>query len=258
MVAYVEVPPEVTRIDEMLKSLATGIVHQCAESGRTQQCDNTTDLFTSLPEGWVFIRKGVFKYYFNKRLIRLYSSGDLLPIAAIAVESGCSCISEFGSEITLFETEPLSIHVRKHPEAAELFLRYQTLHTTMMHLLCAVFMTEDLHPDLSIRSYHPGEVIIAQGEPAREIYQMIQGTAIVTVKDTEVGTIDNGEIFGEISFFTESTRSATVKAKTECLVQVMGKEEFITLVKIKPSVNLAISKTLSQRLMQTNRKIAGE
>ncbi len=258
MIAYVEVPPEVTRIDEMLKPLAAGIVQQCAECGRTQQCDNTTDLFASLPESWVFIRTGVFKYYFNKRLIRLYSSGDLISVAAVAVESGCSCVSEFGSEITVFETEPLSIHFREHPEVAEQLLHYQTLHATMMHLLCAAFMTDDLHPDLVIRSYHSGEMIIAQGEPAREIYQMIQGTAVVTVKDVEVGSVNAGEVFGEISFFTESTRSASVKARTECLVQVMGKEEFITLVKIKPSVNLAISKTLSQRIVESNRKIAGE
>ena len=37
----------------------------------------------------------------------------------------------------------------------------------------------------------------------------------------------------------------------------MDKDEFVTLVKLKPTVNLSISKTLSNRIVETNRKIAG-
>ncbi|MBN1761325.1 MAG: cyclic nucleotide-binding domain-containing protein [Chitinispirillaceae bacterium] len=255
MIAYIEVPPEATRIDETLKALAADITKNCAAIGKTERLDNNTDLFASVPSGWIFIRNGVFKYYFGKRLIRLYSTGDLIPVTPDLHEYGCTCNSEFGAEITIFETAALGHYLEKDPRTAEQLIEYHIMHATMMHILCAAFMTEELQPDLSLRSYQPGEIIIAQGDPAHEIYQMIQGDAIVTVDETEVGSVASGEVFGEISFFTDGTRSATVTAKTECMVQVMGKDEFITLVKLKPSVNLAISKTLSHRIVETNRKI---
>jgi CRP/FNR family cyclic AMP-dependent transcriptional regulator len=258
MIAYVELPPEANRIDRELKSAAAEIVEHLPLTGKQELLDNGTDLFTHTSDGWVFIRNGVFKYYFGSKLIRLYSAGDLIVVLPTGHEIGCTCISEFGAEVCIFKAGDLEKHLGTHPSEVPLLLRYLTLQSTMMHVLCAAFMTEDMHPDLNIRKFDPGSVIIAEGAPAREIYQMIQGNAVVTVNNVHVGEVAAGEVFGEISFFTESTRSATVIAKTECLVQVMGKDEFITLVQLKPSVNLAISKTLSHRIVETNRRIAGQ
>lgn len=258
MIAYIEVPEEVTRLDILMKELAGTIAESITAVGRKEHLSTNTDLFSLTPEGWAIIQNGVFKFFFNSRLVRLYSTGDILPIIPEHRETGCTCTSEFGAEVHIVNADECNRHLASTPSTVPLFIRYLSLHTTMMHILCSAFMTDELHPELTIKEYRPGEIIIAQGAPALEIYQMIQGEAIVTVDGIEVGAVAAGEVFGEISFFTESTRSATVTAKNGCMVQCMGKDDFIDFTTMKPSVNFAISKTLSQRLMQTNKKITEE
>ncbi|MBN1307894.1 MAG: cyclic nucleotide-binding domain-containing protein [Chitinispirillaceae bacterium] len=258
MIVYIEVPPTVDMLDKEMKTLGGLLRATLSTSGTPLQLDRGTDLLSCVSNGWVFIDNGIFKYYHRNKMVRLYETGDLLPLTSLNVASECRCVSDFGTTIRIFENREIADHLAAHTDDIVHFLRYTAVHSTLMHILCASYSSEDLHPDFTIRTFKPGSIIIAEGAPALEIYQMIQGTAVVTVKNVEVGIVESGEVFGEISFFTESTRSATVIAKTDCTVQVMRKDEFLTLAKLKPSVNLAISKILSQRLVETNRKIAGE
>ncbi len=257
MIAYVEVPGEAALIDIELKSLGKNIIDNLSVPGKQLSIERGTDLFSCVNNCWVFIHDGVFKYYHQSKLVRFYERGDMLAVQNSRNNYGSRCMSEFGAVISTFSDQEIATHIATHPNDSRLFFRYLVLQTTVMHILCAAYTTDDLQPDFKFTKFDPGTVIIAEGSPALEIYQMVEGTATVTVKNVAVGTIEAGEVFGEISFFTGGTRSATVTATTECLIQVMQKNDFLTMVTLKPSVNLAISKTLSQRLVETNRKIAG-
>ncbi|MBN1577705.1 MAG: cyclic nucleotide-binding domain-containing protein [Chitinispirillaceae bacterium] len=258
MIAYIEVPPSVDLLDKEAKALGNAIIKSLSTAGTPMKLDRDTDLFSCVTDGWVSIDKGIFNYYHRNKMVRLYETGDLLPLTSLGSASECRCVSDFGTAIRIFGSQEIADHLAAHPGDIVHFLRYTAVQSTLMHILCASYSSDDLHPDFTIRAFDPGTIIIAEGAPALEIYQMIQGIAVVTVKNVEVGMVESGEVFGEISFFTESARSATVTAKTECSVQVMRKDEFLSLAKLKPSVNLAISKTLSQRLVETNKKIAGQ
>lgn len=256
MIAYIEVPPIVNELDEASRRLSAEIRQQLHDFGRTVKVDTGEDMSGKIDTGWVYVQNGVFKYFFGNKLIRLYSTGDIIAIAPSSAENDCRCVSEFGSEVRLLTHDDTIHFISKYPDMSRHFLRLLTLQSQMMHILCACYTTEDIRPDITIKKFETGTTIIAEGDPAKEIYQMIQGKASVTVNGIRVGTVEEGEVFGEISFLTENSRSATVTAETECLVQIMGKDDFTTMIKLKPSVNLAISKTLSQRLMETNKKIS--
>jgi hypothetical protein len=70
----------------------------------------------------------------------------------------------------------------------------------------------------------PGEAVIWQGERNDDVYILTQGKLDVVVTQNEqpvkVGEIHPGQIFGEIAFFTEDPRYATVRAVelSECFV----------------------------------------
>ena len=257
MISYIEMHPAAELLDKESKALGGSIIRSIAAETTSLQLERGTDLFSCVKDGLVYIDKGIFKYYHRNKMVRLYETGDLLFTAPLAVNAECRCSSEFGAAVHLFDNKKLTAHFTAHPGDAPLFLRYFALQSALMHLLCAAYTTDDLRPDFSIKKFDPGTVIISEGAPALEIYQMIQGIAVVTVNKVQVGKVEAGEVFGEISFFTGSTRSATVTAETECIVQIMGKDDFITLASLKPSVNFAISKTLSERLVATNKKISG-
>jgi CRP/FNR family transcriptional regulator, cyclic AMP receptor protein len=256
MIAYIEVPPIVNELDEASRKLYAEISQQLCNFGTSVKVDTGEDISGKIDTGWAYVQNGVFKYFFGNKLVRLYSTGDIIAVAPSSGGNDCRCVSEFGSKIR-FLTHDDAVHfISEHQDVSGHFLEMITLQSQLMHILCACYTTEDIRPDITIKKFEPGTTIIAEGDPAKEIYQMIQGKAAVTVNGVRVGNVEEGEVFGEISFLTESTRSATVTAETECLVQIMGKNDFTTMIKLKPSVNLAISKTLSQRLMETNKKIS--
>lgn len=256
MIAYVEVPPVVDVLERELKELGEKITVLIPETEHAVKLDSGSDVFAIAADSIVSIMKGVFKYYHGNKLIRLYQKDDVLLIPRLPDNHGCRCISEFGAEIVILGFDDFDNSVLSDPQNKLLLFRYQSLQSIIMHILCAAYSPDDIRPDITIQKYENGDTIIAEGDPAVEIYQMMQGSASVTVKGTEVGVVQEGEVFGEISFFTENMRSATVTARSECLVQVMRKDTFIEMLKLKPSVNMAISKTLSQRLIETNRKIS--
>ena len=257
MIAYIEVPPAADVYDRELKTTGAIIAERLGGSGRRMQLERNSDLCAVSPGGWTFIRCGIFKCYFGSRLVRLYETGDLPVFAFLPDLPGdLRCTSEFGSEVTIFDAGDIALHIATHPGDAALLIRHVSLQSTLTHILCAAYTTDELRPEFRIREFEPGAVIIAEGAPALEIYQMIQGDATVTVRSVEVGKVGAGELFGEIGFFTGLARSATVTANTACTVQTMNKSDFLALARMKPSVNIAVSKTLSERLVETNRKIS--
>ena len=66
-----------------------------------------------------------------------------------------------------------------------------------------------------------------QGEPGESMFVLLEGTARVFVEpDTHVALIDAGGCFGEMSLLTGDARTASVAARTDCLVVEIGPDAF--------------------------------
>lgn len=256
MITYIETPVEIDQLDVRSRALCGELLADLLPAGTAVHCNNGFDLFSAADAALLFIKKGIFKYFDGKKLVRLYQEGDLLLLLDKKQRGDCRCISEFGADIHLMSAAEMDAVAAKQPGVASRLLSIIAIQSRIMHALCALSSKDEGTPEFSFKSYAQGMEIITEGEPAKEIYMLLSGTAVVTVKRAVVGQVCTGEVFGEISFFTSGARSATVTATSECMVQIMNKKDFLALVKVKPSVNLAISKTLSERLIETNRKIA--
>ncbi len=79
----------------------------------------------------------------------------------------------------------------------------------------------------SVENKKSGELILEQGKEAYYAYVMIEGKADVyrNVNNRQifVGTIEEGEIFGILSFITSDKRSATVIANSDVKVGLISK-----------------------------------
>lgn len=112
------------------------------------------------------------------------------------------------------------------------------------------------------RRYPAKSTIIFAGEQGEQLYYIIKGTVTVVIEDDEgremiIAYINDGEFFGELGIYNENdrTRSACVKARTDCEVGELSYKRFNELAKIYPALMHALDSQVAERLKTTTRKV---
>lgn len=120
---------------------------------------------------------------------------------------------------------------------------------------------------MQLRRVKHGTVLIREGEVTHTDFMMLilEGEVLV---DNEVTSMDDsmvmsiigpGSLIGEMGVLDAAPRSATCTATSDLAVAVMSRESLLKLIQGNPAVGarlmLAISKRLSDRLREANRKI---
>jgi CRP/FNR family cyclic AMP-dependent transcriptional regulator len=103
------------------------------------------------------------------------------------------------------------------------------------------------------------QILLKEGEHSNSMYWVQSGQLVVTKhrgsEDVVLGHIYSGELVGELSFLDEETRSATVKAVTECDLIQIPQETIDSIFKTQPKWLEILVKTLAERLRKANARI---
>lgn len=110
-------------------------------------------------------------------------------------------------------------------------------------------------PDVPSRSFKAGEVIIAEGSPATEMFVVRSGKVAVSVKGAKVEEIERGGMFGEMALIDHSPRSATVTAEVDTELVPINERLFVILVQDTPFFALDVMRILVDRIRQMNARI---
>lgn len=94
----------------------------------------------------------------------------------------------------------------------------------------------------------PGRVLTREGTVGREAMYIETGTAHVERGGAAVTSVCDGDFVGEIALLTGAPRTATVTARTEMVVSVLGRAEFATLLSTSPTIARRILVGAMQRL----------
>jgi hypothetical protein len=118
----------------------------------------------------------------------------------------------------------------------------------LAHLFCQV-------------NYAAGETVIWQGERNDDVYFLIDGQLEVLIsrdnQSERVDLIEPGEMFGEIAFFTEDPRYATVRAVTPSRCFVLTDADLQLFAFKHPAILMQMAGALAKRLAdmyKTSRK----
>ncbi len=97
-----------------------------------------------------------------------------------------------------------------------------------------------------------GQVIIAEGDIGDTFYLIVRGTAdVVRTYDGEERQIDglqDGDYFGEMALLADTPRTATVRARTPCLLLTLARDQFNDLVNSAPEVRRMMDELVRERL----------
>ncbi len=112
-----------------------------------------------------------------------------------------------------------------------------------------------------VRVFAPGEAIVRQGEKGKSMFIIHRGTIEVNIKNEyekiNLGTLSEGDFFGEMGLFTGEPRSATVTAQDETEVLEIFDYSLKPLLEENPKLVKAFSRIIEERrqaLSKTNSK----
>jgi CRP/FNR family transcriptional regulator, cyclic AMP receptor protein len=257
MLTLMDTPPFLEDMEKKAKQLAQSIANSLQGKGESQILLRESELLAVSASSLIHILKGVFRCQHGDKTIRLYSSGDLLLAPGPGEAGGLSITSEFGAEISVVSKEDFLDALSADRALLADCMAYQNLETRIGHLLCSLYIAEEVRHKPELRQYVAGDIIIREDDNPQEVFEMITGSGSVTSKGYALSTINSGEVFGELSFFTGLKRTATVQALEPCLVPVIDQQQFMRIMKYRPALVGGMIRTLCHRLVDLNVKLSG-
>ena len=109
--------------------------------------------------------------------------------------------------------------------------------------------------------YQPGDVLCTEGEAADRMF-IIESGEISVLKQgqdaapAQITVMLPGEVAGELSLFGEATRNATLQARTEATILVLGHEDFQLLLEQHAELSQALLVSISRHLRRQNSIVA--
>lgn len=109
-----------------------------------------------------------------------------------------------------------------------------------------------------------GTVFFAENERASRIllkrdkmYVLLEGQVALMAKGKPIGAVKVGDIFGEMAAISDSPRSATAVARTDCRVIALDDKQFTAALQKKPEFALMMLGVMIQRLRGLIAKLSG-
>jgi NTE family protein len=116
-------------------------------------------------------------------------------------------------------------------------------------------LSEELRAEIGSRSttlqLRAGAWLFRQGEPGDSLYVVCSGCLEAVVETPEqaiVRVLRRGAIVGELALLTESTRSASVRARRDSELLELTRSDFADLLAREPEFTLALTRELGRRL----------
>jgi CRP-like cAMP-binding protein/MFS family permease len=107
---------------------------------------------------------------------------------------------------------------------------------------------DDLARHVEHAEFGAGQMIFRQGDHGDRFYVIADGEADVTIDGRLIGTLTPGEGFGEIALLRDTTRTATVSARTPLQLFTLDRRHFIPAVSGYQSSMVEADQLMRERL----------
>ncbi len=112
---------------------------------------------------------------------------------------------------------------------------------------------------VQVEHYEPGSVIIEQGTLGSSAYFIRVGEVEVVRRREQdgeevLGKLGVGDYFGEMALLSNQPRNASVRALTKTTLAVLGKSNFLTLLKFLPETQEDVIDTIRERALKEPRR----
>jgi len=107
----------------------------------------------------------------------------------------------------------------------------------------------------NIASVPSGLVLFREGEPGKDMYVLLEGTAEVSVGGDVVEVATPGALLGEMALVDAAVRSATVITRSDCRFVAVDIRQFDMLVRESPEFARQVMTVMAGRLRHMNERL---
>jgi CRP-like cAMP-binding protein len=100
-----------------------------------------------------------------------------------------------------------------------------------------------------------GRVLVKEGEPGREFFVIVDGSATVSRNGKAVCTLGPGDYFGELALLVDTPRNATVTAAAAMEAIVLARAEFDAALAEAPRMTRKLMAGMARRLTELDRRV---
>jgi len=112
------------------------------------------------------------------------------------------------------------------------------------------------------QKFRDGKTIFREGEASTCAYVVTEGDVELTKTGPKgpirLAVLNKGELFGEMGLLDDSPRSATARAVGQTTLEIVSREEFLTMVREDPKQAVAVMEKLVARLRKADEMLVGK
>lgn len=205
-----------------------------------------------------YIADGHISAEYDGKELFLYGQGDIIAHTSIEDFEETGIYYSAQSEVTIesISFDDLFNLLEQNTEMVSLWFSITALFQLQFKQIIGVLTKKQERANPGFMRYKAGMTIINEGDEAEYVYSINEGVAVAIHNGVEVGEIKKDEIFGAIAVLTDQKRTASVVAKTSCMVLMVHKDEFSQMVHSHPKLFLNILQSLADKIISLNKRVS--
>lgn len=250
---------EFEHIDNHCKKLCEAAFQGIEPAGEDVSYELIEDLygFESNANCVFLIEEGTIGQEQNNATLFYYDSGDLVGIDQYEELPRGKFFAEGPVRVRPYHRDKLLKALSSTPELSQLWAKYLIADCNRRTMIISLLGKGVDRASLGFKHFKAGDVIIQEGTASDTVYSIVEGHAEVFVKGIKVGEVLEDEIFGAHSLLTNSPRTATVIASNACMVLVVPREQFETLLQTHPKICMSLMENMARQIVSLNAKVSG-
>ncbi len=252
-----QIPSEVEQLIERLRILNEKLMNDFDGESVLQtfsETDQVLDFFGKEQLG--IVESGLITSVSKGVEVVCFEPGDIIGLSRVFGLPFSDLKVDESVEIRLIHRDKFVDYVNADPMRQHRWSNYLLTNTALYQLVLEHFHVQvQVQTPKGFQMIHSGDLIIKEGDTADTVYQLMSGSADVTVNNVMVGEVLNGEIFGAMAVFTGEKRNATVTAREDCQLLAIPKAQFVDLVRAQPETAITMLDNMSRRIMALNEQV---
>ena len=248
------VPEQCIALWQECQSLTPQLLQDCQVKTRDLIINSDNPIDTQSRSLYLIRDGDIFETY-DGQLIVIYEKGDLLNADGLSRAKLTAYATDFPVTVDEYDRQQFIDAIAADKIRFETWNRYLSCLSQSYQLLVSHFCRQDTEYLPEFREYNKGDIIIQEGTEGDEVFMLLSGTAKAISNNEEVGEIHKDEIFGAIAALTNTRRTATIVATSDCDTLVARGENFRSILETRPDIIHKLIQDMARTIVSSNEKI---